>query len=99
MLVLLISGFGPAAVGQSFLRANGPKIVNASGQEVVLNGVNLGGWLLQEGYIIKPGWPGIDGRQTQGTVKKTLYNAGHDRCPGGGVLPALPRQFHHPARH
>ncbi|WP_165768344.1 RICIN domain-containing protein [Hymenobacter amundsenii] len=76
LLVLLLSGFSPAAVGQSMLRARGPKIVNASGQEVVLNGVNLGGWLLQEGYIIKPGWPGIDGKQTQGTVKKTLYNAG-----------------------
>lgn len=77
LLVLLLGLIlGPAALAQSFLRANGPKIVNASGQEVVLNGVNLGGWLLQEGYIIKPGWPGIDGKQTQGTVKKTLYNAG-----------------------
>ena len=61
---------------QSFLHATGPKILNASNQEVLLNGVNLGGWALQEGYIIKPGWPGINGRQTQGMVKKTLYNLG-----------------------
>ena len=64
------------AAGQSFLHASGPKIVNASNQEVILNGMNLGGWLLQEGYIVKPSWEGIDGKKTQGMVKKTLYNAG-----------------------
>ena len=61
---------------QSFLHAAGPKILNASNQEVLLNGVNLGGWLLQEGYIIKPGWGGMNGKQTQGAVKQTLYAAG-----------------------
>ncbi|MCR5886905.1 cellulase family glycosylhydrolase [Hymenobacter sp. J193] len=77
LLVLLAGlGFGRQAHAQSFLRASGTKIVNASNQEVILNGMNLGGWALQEGYIIKPGWPGIDGKQTQGTVKKALYNAG-----------------------
>ena len=75
-LLLAALGTGRSAAGQSFLRAEGPRIVNTSDQEVLLNGVNLGGWLLQEGYIIKPGWPGIGGKQTQGTVKKTLYNAG-----------------------
>ena len=78
LLALLVAGMGglnPAA-GQSFLRASGPKIVNASNQEVILNGVNLGGWALQEGYIIKPGWPGVNGKQTQGAVKQVLYNAG-----------------------
>ncbi len=76
LLLMLLVGFTATAFAQSFLHASGPKIVNASGQEVLLNGVNLGGWALQEGYIIKPGWPGIDGKQTQGMVKKTLYNAG-----------------------
>ncbi len=78
LLVLLAAflGFANAAFAQSFLHAAGPKILNASNQEVLLNGVNLGGWALQEGYIIKPGWQGINGRQTQGTVKKTLYNFG-----------------------
>ncbi|WP_156176207.1 RICIN domain-containing protein [Hymenobacter terrenus] len=65
-----------AAFAQSFLRAAGPKIVNASNQEVVLNGMNLGGWAVQEGYIKKVGWPGVNGKQTQGAVKRTLYNAG-----------------------
>ena len=75
-LLLGLLSLANAAWAQSFLHATGPRILNASNQEVLLNGVNLGGWALQEGYIIKPGWPGINGRQTQGTVKKTLYNFG-----------------------
>ncbi len=76
LVLLLLTSLAGSALGQSFLRANGPRIVNASGQEVILNGMNLGGWALQEGYMMKPGWEGIDGRRTQGTVKKVLYNAG-----------------------
>lgn len=76
VLLWCLMGLANAARAQSFLHASGTKIVNASNQEVILNGVNLGGWALQEGYIIKPGWPGINGKQTQGVVKKTLYNAG-----------------------
>ena len=39
------------ALSQGFLRTEGAKIVDASGREVKLNGVNLGGWLLWEGWI------------------------------------------------
>ena len=78
LVALLFAGLSLAfpAGAQSFLHATGPKILNASNQEVLLNGVNLGGWAVQEGYIVKPGWPGLNGKQTQGTVKQTLYNAG-----------------------
>ena len=80
LALLAFVGFATPAIAQSFLRADGGKIVNASNQEVILNGMNLGGWALQEGYIVKPGWPGatINGttKQTQGAVKKALYNAG-----------------------
>ncbi len=78
LLTLLLAWLGLASAGfaQSFLRASGPRIVNASNQEVILNGMNLGGWMVQEGYMMKPGWQGLNGRQTQGTVKQTLYNAG-----------------------
>ncbi|TGD78793.1 RICIN domain-containing protein [Hymenobacter wooponensis] len=69
-------GLGHSANAQSFLRADGGRIVNASNQEVILNGMNLGNWAVQEGYMMKVGWPGLDGKQTQGKVKKTLYNAG-----------------------
>ncbi|QJX47927.1 cellulase family glycosylhydrolase [Hymenobacter taeanensis] len=69
-------GLGHSADAQSFLRTDGQRIVNASNQEVILNGMNLGNWAVQEGYMMKVGWPGLDGKQTQGKVKKSLYNAG-----------------------
>ena len=34
-----------------FLKTNGTRIVNESGKEVILKGVNLGGWLMMEGYM------------------------------------------------
>jgi aryl-phospho-beta-D-glucosidase BglC (GH1 family) len=44
-------------------------MVNASNQEVILRGVNLGGWQVQEGYMMKPGYSG-----TQGSIKKYLFS-------------------------
>jgi aryl-phospho-beta-D-glucosidase BglC (GH1 family) len=71
---LLLACLGGQSVkAQSFLQASGPKIVNASNQEVVLRGVNLGGWQVQEGYMLKPGY-GDNGTGTQSLVKKGLFN-------------------------
>ncbi len=69
--LLVLWGAYPTLAQTPLLRANGPKIVDAQGQEVLLQGMNLGGWLLQEGYMMKPGHEG-----TQGSVKKVLYQAG-----------------------
>ena len=35
--------------GQEFLSTNGKAIVNESGDTVLLRGMGLGGWMLQEG--------------------------------------------------
>ncbi len=71
-LTLLVACFGwQTTFAQSFLQASGPKIINAGNQEVILKGVNLGGWQIQEGYLMKPGYGG-----TQGAVKKYLYGQG-----------------------
>lgn len=40
---------------QSFLRAEGQYIVNEQGEKVLLRGMGLGGWMLQEGYMLKLG--------------------------------------------
>ncbi|CCG98290.1 glycoside hydrolase family 18 [Fibrella aestuarina BUZ 2] len=61
----------PAQAQLSRLRADGQRIVNANNQEVLLKGVGLGGWLLQEGYMINPNSGG-----TQGSFKKRLYDQG-----------------------
>ncbi len=40
---------------QGFLRTDGQKIVNEKGENVLLRGMGLGGWMLQEGYMFKLG--------------------------------------------
>ncbi len=41
--------------GQGFLKAQGRLIVNEKGEKVILRGIGLGGWMLQEGYMLKLG--------------------------------------------
>lgn len=36
-----------------FLHAEGQKIVNGKGENVILRGAGLGGWMLQEGYMLQ----------------------------------------------
>lgn len=43
------------AQAQGFLRADGPRIVDEHGREVLLRGMGLGGWMLQEGYMFQLG--------------------------------------------
>lgn len=52
-LLLLFSTicFHLHAPAQSFLRTEGKKIIDASGKEIILRGMGLGGWMLQEGYM------------------------------------------------
>jgi endoglucanase len=44
----------------SLLHASGARIVNASGQAVRLRGLNLGGWLVKEGYMLHFPGPAYD---------------------------------------
>jgi endoglucanase len=37
---------------QGFLKADGKRIVNEKGENVLLRGIGLGGWMLQEGYML-----------------------------------------------
>lgn len=48
-----LMGSGVRAQSLSMLRAGGPTIVDASNRPVVLRGINVGGWLLQESYILE----------------------------------------------
>ena len=49
-LCILISG--GEIFGQGFLRTDGKKIVNEKGENVLLRGIGLGGWMLQEPYML-----------------------------------------------
>ncbi len=38
---------------QGFLKTDGKRIVNEKGENVLLRGMGLGGWMLQEGYMLR----------------------------------------------
>jgi hypothetical protein len=40
---------------QGFLQASGTDIVNGKGEKIILRGMGLGGWMLQEGYMLQLG--------------------------------------------
>jgi len=48
--LLLISYFASA---QGFLKADGQQIVDGKGEKIILRGMGLGGWMLQEGYMLR----------------------------------------------
>ena len=58
----------------SNLKANGTKIVTAANVEVLLRGVNLGQWLVMEGFM-----SGSNGNMSQSAMKRKLYAAGKTR--------------------
>ena len=39
--------------GQGFLKVKGKEIVNGKGETVQLRGIGLGGWMLQEPYMLQ----------------------------------------------
>jgi len=43
------------AHAEGWLKVNGTQIVDGSGKPVILRGMGLGGWMLQEGYMLKLG--------------------------------------------
>ncbi|MDB4925071.1 cellulase family glycosylhydrolase [Mucilaginibacter sp.] len=50
---VLIVLFTASAYSQGFLKANGRLIVDGKGNKVILRGMGMGGWMLQEGYMFK----------------------------------------------
>ena len=52
LMILFLFSFTSTLKGQSFLHTSGDKIVDGNGQEIILEGIGLGGWLLMEGYML-----------------------------------------------
>ena len=51
-----------------FLRSSGKKIIDGQGRDVLLRGMGLGGWMLQEGYMLETG----DFAGTQHEIKEKI---------------------------
>jgi hypothetical protein len=74
-VVSVLLMFFQISYSQCWLEARGTQIVNSStGQEVILRGINVGDWGLQEGYMLNPQNPNLAG--TQWAMKKIYYNQG-----------------------
>lgn len=53
LIIFLISVF--SAFSQGFLHRDGQNIVDGNNKNIVLRGLGLGGWMVQEGYMIQTG--------------------------------------------
>lgn len=67
LLCLITLASMVAAEPQGFLKASKQRIVDAKGEEVLLRGMGLGGWMLQEGYML-----GINKIGTQHSIKARI---------------------------
>ena len=57
-LTLVLTGCRlPHTSNAQYLRADGQRIVDAQGNPVLLRGIGLGGWMLQEGYMLRTRGP------------------------------------------
>lgn len=50
---ILFLSLSIVAIPQGFLKTDGKKIVNGKGENILLRGMGLGGWMLQEGYMLR----------------------------------------------
>lgn len=51
--ILLFLFFSKTFFCGGFLKTSGKEIVNSSGEKIILRGINLGNWLVQEGYMMQ----------------------------------------------
>lgn len=57
LLVLCLFAFITQAGAQGFLSTDGKRIVDENNNEVIWRGIGLGGWMLQEGYMLGTSGP------------------------------------------
>jgi len=69
VLLLVIVLVSACAGAQGFLRTDGQKIVNEKGEAVLLRGMGLGGWMLQEGYMLR-----INGQGQQNKIRARIQS-------------------------
>jgi hypothetical protein len=55
LLLLFCLLFSSASYAQGFLHVEGTSIVDSAGNNVLLRGFGLGGWMVQEGYMLQIG--------------------------------------------
>lgn len=56
-LLVTLLGISFDGVTQGYLKTEGTQIVDEAGEEFILRGIGLGGWMLQEGYMLRTSGP------------------------------------------
>src|SRR5438045_6642276 len=67
LLLLVACIFFSDSYSQGFLKASGKEIVNEKNENVLLRGIGLGGWMLQEGYMLS-----LQGTNPQYSIRKRI---------------------------
>ena len=67
LIFLLLAG---NAKGQGFLKVKDKQIINENGENVLLRGIGLGGWMLQEPYMLQLSKV----KRTQTEIKTAIEN-------------------------
>src|SRR5690349_1905020 len=76
LILLLLIVCHVEAQPSGFLHANNSRIVDGQNQEIILRGMGLGGWMLQEGYML-----GIRSNGTQHSIKARITDLiGKEDC-------------------
>jgi len=52
-VILICCLFSNFTYGQDILKTDGKAIVNQAGDTIVFRGMGLGGWMIQEGYMLQ----------------------------------------------
>jgi endoglucanase len=80
LLLIIVGQYRTNA--QGFLKVSGKQIVNENGQHIIFRGVGLGGWMLQEGYMLQLSGLGMQHRIRAQMAEligedstRTFYNA------------------------
>ncbi len=60
------------AYSQGFLHAKGKKIVDGAGKEVLLRGIGLGGWMLQEPYMLRLSGVAVNQQDIKAKIKALI---------------------------
>ena len=67
LLLVMMAGHVYQCHSQGFLKAQGKKIVDGNGRNVLLRGMGLGGWMVQEGYMLR-----INGQGQQHKIRERI---------------------------
>ena len=71
IIFLCIISLSPKVKAQGFLRADGKQIVNDNGA-VLLKGIGLGGWMLQEPYMLKLSGIAVNQQDIKAKIEKLI---------------------------